>query len=212
MNRAPSGLASLFTALLASVCACLAACLLGACTTPTPPTDAYVVLLANPQGGVGQVLVQGSRGQQTLREAGYAAPLDGASPPAPVDAERFMRDFSEVLAARPRLPQHYMLYFDKGSTQPVPGSEAVLAQVLADCQQRDSAELLVVGHADALGATEVNEGLSLRRAQRVADMLMQHGLRVDSLRVSAQGQREPQSGTPPSAEVPRNRRVEITVR
>ena len=63
-----------------------------------------------------------------------------------------------------------------------------------------------------MGSAELNEGLSLQRAQAVADWLMAQGLRVAALSVAAQGKRQLQVDTPDAQAEPRNRRVEVTLR
>lgn len=182
------------------------------CATHEPPDSSYVTLLASPDGSVGKVVVLGSKGQQTLSQVHYATALDGSTTPAPVDEARFARDFGAAMAARPILPQHFVLYFQKDSTLLTPESVPLLAQIRADAQRRASAEVVIMGHADAMGRFEKNEDLSLRRAQAVAELLRQQGLHADTLSVSAHGQREPLTGTSQATPEPRNRRVEITVR
>ena len=203
--------------------ACLATCLallllglLAACANPAPPAAAvnpsYITLLANPDGSVGRVLVRGAQGEQQIAQAGFAALLDGSQAPAPVDAAAFQRDFAEAMAARPELPQHWLLYFESGSAQLGAESKGLLPSILAAVAQRASAELLIIGHADGVGSSELNQGLALQRAQAVADALKSRGLQVDLLTVASQGKRAPLVATPNDRSEARNRRVEVTVR
>lgn len=187
--------------------------LLAACASPTPPpAQSYVTLLASPDGTVGRVLVMGDKGEQLIDQANHAALLDGSTAPAPVDPKRLQRDFAEAMAARPALPQHFVLYCETGSVQLTAASLALLPQILASAAKRASADLSILGHSDTVGSAELNEGLSLRRAQAVAELLKNQGLTVDALSVSAQGKRSLLILTPNDKAEPRNRRVEITVR
>ena len=52
------------------------AALLAGCAGPR----SYVVLLPSPDGSVGQVVVQGQRGEQVLTQAQQGSALDGGAP------------------------------------------------------------------------------------------------------------------------------------
>jgi adhesin transport system outer membrane protein len=191
--------------------ALLQALVFSGCATPRSDTS-YVTLLPSPDGSVGQVLVQGARGEQLIARARDAAPLDGSAPPTPVDAARFQRDFAEALAAQPVLPAVFVLYFESGSTQFTAESQEVLPQIVRNAALRASADMSIVGHSDTLGSAELNEALSLKRAQAVADWLVSQGAKVDTLTVRALGKRQLQVATPDARDEARNRRVEVTVR
>ncbi|MGQ0708122.1 MAG: OmpA family protein [Rhodoferax sp.] len=190
-------------------CAALAWALLGLAGCAQ---KSYVVLLQDPQGGTGQVLVQGRAGQQTLRQAGYAADLDGARPPAPVDPKRFEADFAAVLAARAPLPERYVLYFEAGGTTLTAQSQVDLARILQDVRTRPVADVAVIGHTDTVGKPDANYELGLQRAQGLAEHLQQQGLQPFSLSVESHGERNPLVSTPDETDEARNRRVEVWVR
>jgi peptidoglycan-associated lipoprotein len=190
----------------------LTALLLGGCATPRPAGQSYVTLLASPDGSVGRVLITGRKGQQLLERVHFAAPLDGSAAPAPVDEDRLHRDFAEAMAARPELPQTYVLYFESGLTQPRAESQALLPQILANAARRASADLSIIGHTDSVGRAERNQDLSLQRAQAVAEWLQRQGLRADALSIESQGQEQPQVPTPNDRAEPLNRRVEVIIR
>ena len=187
-------------------------CGLTACASPPKPNPSYITLLANPDGTVGQVLVQGVRGEQRIDRAGYGMPLDGSQAPAPIDPARLQHDFSEAMAAKPQMPEHFMLYFETGSVQLTAESRATLPQILASAARRGSADMGVTGHTDRVGSNELNEGLGLRRAQAVVDVLLGQGLKVDAVTLTSQGKRAPLVATPNERPEPRNRRAEITIR
>lgn len=186
--------------------------LLGACATPAPAVPAsYVTLMASPDGSVGKVLLTGPRGTWLIEQARYAAPLDGSAAPAPVDEARFQHDFAEALAAQPLLPETFVLYFDSG-VQLSAASRAKVPAILASAARRASADMTLVGHTDTVGEGDHNEILSLQRAQWTAAWLKAQGLKVDSVTLHAQGERQLRVPTPDAQREPRNRRVEITIR
>lgn len=86
----------------------LAAALLGACASPPKP-NSYAALLENPDGSTGRIVIRGSKGEQLIDQARSGAPLDGSQPAAPVGAEKLQRDFGAALAARPPLPERFLL-------------------------------------------------------------------------------------------------------
>ncbi|MDT8989456.1 OmpA family protein [Curvibacter sp. APW13] len=188
-------------------CAAWAAVVLVGCASPS-----YVVLLEDPQGGVGKVTVRGKNGTQMIDRAMDATSLDGAKPPEPVDVRRFEADFAAVLAAQPVLPQRYLLYFQSGGAELTPESQALLATILDDVRRRPVADVSVIGHTDTVGNAEANEALGLKRAQGIAALLTEQGLQAFALSVESHGERNPLVPTPDETDEPRNRRVEISVR
>lgn len=72
-------------------------------------------------------------------------------------------------------------------------------------------DLLIVGHTDASGTTDYNQGLSQRRAIAASDYLVLQGVSVARLRTSGRGELEPIA--PNDTENGRllNRRVEIAI-
>jgi outer membrane protein OmpA-like peptidoglycan-associated protein len=189
--------------------------LLAGCATPPPPPHknmSYVTLLASPDGSVGKVLVKGPRGEQLIDQAHYGALLDGSSAAAPADEARFQKDFGVAMAARPQLPEHFFLYFESGGTQLTAASLALIPQILAEPNERATADMSIIGHSDTVGKADLNEALSLKRAQAVADLLKSRGLKVDALTVESHGERNLLVPTPDETPEPRNRRVEISIR
>ncbi len=65
-------------------------------------------------------------------------------------------------------------------------------------------EITITGHADESGTTGYNMDLSMRRARNIQKALLQSGIAGDIIKVSWQG-----SKSPVSADLSRNRRVEI---
>ena len=172
----------------------------------------YVVLLESPDGTTGQVVVKGSKGEQVIDKARQGAPLDGTAPPAPVDEAKFKRDFSEAMAARPAMPDHFLLYFESGGTRLTAESTTMLGKIIEAASKRPAVDISVIGHTDTAGKAELNESLALKRANEVAVMLKDKGLKVHALTVESHGERNLLVKTPDETPEPRNRRVEISIR
>lgn len=172
----------------------------------------YVTLLDNPDGTTGKVIVRGAQGEQVIDKSGYAAPLNGSSAAAPVDAERFKRDFAEAMAARPQLPERFLLYFESGGARLTPESMAALPKIVANAAKRPGVDVSIIGHTDTVGKAEANEALALTRARTVADLLKAQGLDVRALSIESHGERNLLVPTADEVAEPRNRRVEISIR
>jgi outer membrane protein OmpA-like peptidoglycan-associated protein len=199
-----------------AILALLATTLLLGCATPPPQQPvknlSYVALLTSPDGSVGKVLVRGNKGEQLINQANYAALLDGSAPPAPVDDETLHRDCGEAMAALPKLPEHFILYFESGGAKLTPESQLQLTEIIARAEKRATVDMSIIGHSDTVGRAEVNEALSLKRAQTVAELIKSQGLHVEALIVESHGKRNLLIATPDETPEPRNRRVEISIR
>ncbi|HEV7315026.1 OmpA family protein [Sphingopyxis sp.] len=102
-------------------------------------------------------------------------------------------------------------YFDWDSTvAPADASQSVafMAENRARCGWRS---FTVVGHTDRSGSDQYNEGLALRRARVIADMMGGAGIPADAIAVSGMGERKPRIQTVDGQRTPENRRVEVEV-
>jgi outer membrane protein OmpA-like peptidoglycan-associated protein len=191
-----------------SAAALACATLLVGCAGP----GSYVVLLPSPDGTVGKVVVQGKAGEQLLTEGQTGAKLDGSTPPFAVKTEDLQRDFGAAIAARPPLPEQFLLYFEVGGSELTAESKALLPQILERARSRKSLDLSVIGHSDTQGAAEANEDLARKRATAIAEQLRELGLADALISVESHGERNLLVATPDDTPEPRNRRVEITLR
>src|SRR3546814_20751746 len=70
------------------------------------------------------------------------------------------------------------------------------------------ANFTVVGHTDRSGPDAYNDGLALRRAHAIADMMGGAGLPAGTIAVSGMGERQPRLQTVEGQRTLENRRVE----
>lgn len=190
------------------------AALLTGCASPgqSPGPGSYVVLLPSPDGSVGRVTVQGPLGMQTLTQAQQGSALNGSTPPFAVSPEQLQRDFGAALAARPALPEQFLLYFEKGGSELTAESKTLLPLILEHALARTALDMSVIGHSDTQGKADANEALALKRAGVIAEQLRKLGLQAATLSVESHGERNLLVPTPDETAEPRNRRVEITLR
>ena len=179
---------------------------------PVKKVSSYVVLLPSPDGSVGQVVVQGARGEQVLSQAQQGALLEGNAPPFAVNKEQLDRDFGGAMAARPPLPEQFLLYFQRGSTELTAESKATLPRIMERVRERVALDMSVIGHTDTVGKANANEVLGLKRANIIARQIRQRGPKDMVLSVESNGERTPLVVTRDEVHESRNRRVEVTLR
>lgn len=178
-----------------------------------PPPD-RVVLLPEPDGKVGRVVVQTAGGERTLDAAYAAAEVvpGGRIEARTEDAAAVAQRYAAALAARPPRPVAYTVYFVSGGDTLTAESGPMVAEIKAELARRPVPEITVIGHTDRVGKLEANDALSLKRAEAMRALLVGEGLSAASIEVAGRGEREPLVPTADEVDEPRNRRVEIGIR
>lgn len=199
-----------------------AVALLGACAQKQQPVGApgpgtsVVVLPAASDGHVGAVVVRPLGGGKpvVVDKAYVEASLQDRKTvrTAAVDPKAVNETYGNTLAALPVQPQTYVVYFVEGTDELNPEAKWAVNKVVGDIAVRPSPEIAVVGHTDFIGTDQYNDNLSLQRARRVRDLLIQRGIPAKMIHAAGRGKREPLIRHPDTVAEPRNRRVEIIVR
>ena len=179
---------------------------------PLPQRADRVVLLPNPDGSVGQVVVTGRAGQQVLGAAFTGTVLTGAAPVVAIPEEQVRREFAAALEAQPQRPERFTLFFEDGSVNLTRASAAEWPQVVQRLRARQALDLTVAGHTDTSGPARLNEALALRRAQTIAQRLRASGLQDTEIAIEGFGERLLEVPTPDGTREARNRRVVISAR
>lgn len=99
--------------------------------------------------------------------------------------------------------------FATGRADINPRLRPILDQFASGLNQQQNTEVRIVGHTDNTGSDELNNRLSLDRAQSVKDYLVSRGVRSNEIQVSGRGEREPVADNSTEAGRAKNRRVEI---
>ena len=178
------------------------------------PTD-VVILIPDENGTVGKIAVHEGASIAELDSplaavnAGSEASVRNVftAPRTDVDSE-----FAGALAATPRAPVVYILYFQSGLTELDPRSRADLAAATAAAKGTSNVDISVVGHADATGSDAYNSALSLKRAQTIRNALVAASIPNDVIEIDYHGANNPLIPTRRGIPEPRNRRVEVTIR
>lgn len=175
--------------------------------------SSYVVLLPDADGTVGKVQITGVNGTNLL-ERPYQGALASASAGQTFQTsrERIQLDFADALAASPRKPVHFALYFEAGGASLTPASQQTLARVIEEIAARSVPDISITGHTDTEGDASANLQLGLERAQQVRTLLASPQLTANNVAIESHGEKNLLVPTPDNEAEPRNRRVEITVR
>lgn len=184
---------------------------------PPPPksSGSYVVLIPSPDGSVGRLIVQGKQGEQILTKAGEAVALDVAgagAAPLVVNDQQLKQDFGAATAARPPIPEQFVLYFIQGRTQLTKESEAQLPGILKRARERKALDIWLIGHTDTVGSVKRNDALGLQRAKALAKRFQQLRLKDLTMTVESYGERKLAVPTADETAEPRNRRGDVIFR
>lgn len=185
------------------------------CYVPVEAETVVVVVPSRHDGHVGAVVVTKGK-QQQLLDTAYASSRSAATGRMrqaalrPKQLEDFKKTFAAASEALPPKVTTYTLYFEFGSEDLTAESTRTLEAILSDVATRQAAEILLVGHSDAPGTIEANLALSVRRAERMRDLVIQRGIPADIVTATGLGDTDPEVAS--EVEEARNRRVEITVR
>ena len=193
--------------------------LAAACATPPkPPPPAardIIVLLPDDDGKTGAIVVTGAGVERRLDRPGQTVTVDAGSPPGlptVIPGQEVQAIAGPALAALPKPPLRFILYFEHDSAELTPESKAILENVLGMIRDRAPVDISVVGHTDTVGWKGYNYTLSMERARAVASILLGQGVDPSTLDVTSHGKDNPLVPTGDQVSEPRNRRVEITVR
>lgn len=175
-----------------------------------------VVLLSEPDGKTGQVVVSNKGGTQLLDAPKQCTKIQSAdtapTPPVILDDVKIRENFGEAISSLPLSPLHFVLYFKTGTTTLTDESRKLLSDVLPATVSRKSADVSVVGHTDRVGTQADNYQLGLERAKLVKDILVPLGIDSKYIEVASHGEDNPLMKTSDEVPEPKNRRVEVIVR
>lgn len=99
--------------------------------------------------------------------------------------------------------------FDVGRADIKPNLRPILDQFAQGLQGQPNTEVRIIGHTDSTGSDELNDRLSVQRAQATRDYLAARGVDPRQVQVAGRGEREPVADNSTEQGRARNRRVEI---
>jgi outer membrane protein OmpA-like peptidoglycan-associated protein len=118
--------------------------------------------------------------------------------------------YGSLLSSLPEPPRLISLYFKSGTTELV--DESILPALFAEVKRRPGVDVQIVGHTDTTGSGELNDKVSLKRAEQVRDYLQTLGLQGDIVSVAGRGERELKVPTADEVDEGQNRRVDVYIK
>lgn len=107
------------------------------------------------------------------------------------------------------LPQDIL--FDVDSAVVNPGLRGDLSTVASNLQSYPETSVKIVGHTDNSGGADHNQVLSERRANSVADVLLDNGVAFERIQTTGRGEDDPVASNLTEEGKAANRRVEIVI-
>lgn len=104
---------------------------------------------------------------------------------------------------------NFTVYFEKNSRTLSDEQLETLRQVIATARRGRQSRITVVGHTDAAGSADLNQALSLKRANLVSDALVAMGARREAIETSGVGAADPETSS--DVKDAKNRRVVVTL-
>lgn len=101
------------------------------------------------------------------------------------------------------------LSFDTGRADIKANMRPILDQFANGLQNQPNTEVRIIGHTDSTGSDDLNNRLSLDRAQATKQYLVARGVNPNQVVVAGRGEHEPVADNTTDAGRARNRRVEI---
>lgn len=174
------------------------------------------VLLPDPNGQVGKIIVTNPQGAQTLNQARQSVAIksktDSPGKIKTMDEAEIHSLFGKALGIQPSPPAKFLLYFKPESVQPNPESASEIPKIMHAIKDRHSMDISVNGHTDRKGEVDYNNELSFQRARRVQKMLEKAGVDPSLITTTSHGKNNPLVPTADNVPEPLNRRVEVIVR
>jgi outer membrane protein OmpA-like peptidoglycan-associated protein len=175
-----------------------------------------IVLLPDPDGQVGEVVVSNKGGTQLLTKSRHATAVKSldVSPASPVSMkeEEVFKIFGEALSAQPEPPLRFLLYFMYSTAELTEESQRQIPEILRAIETRKSKDIYIVGHTDRIGSRGSNYKLGFERVDTIKAILISKGFDPSAIEGASHGEDNPLVKTKDEVAEPRNRRVEITVR
>jgi outer membrane protein OmpA-like peptidoglycan-associated protein len=176
-------------------------------------TASTVILLPEKGGKPSAVVIETAAGNGMLNQPYQTAEANGQGSIqlAATNADAVAKRYPWLMSLRPPQERRLTVFFATAKAELTPESEAELAELLKFTDQWLGSEVAVTAHSDTTGSDELNDRLSLERAQILRERFIVRGLRAELVEAAGRGKRELLVPTADGVDEPRNRRADIVV-
>ena len=161
---------------------------------PRMPKNLFV-LLPDPDGKVGEVVVKSKKGSQVLNKAWQSTGMDNPNEipwsPEILDQNQVKKIFGKAIGAQPEPPISFILYFKMGTTELTAESPKIIPEIMAAIKSRRSNDIRIAGHTARVASEYFNRKLSFNRTKRITEILVSKGVTRSSIKISFQGESNP---------------------
>lgn len=170
------------------------------------------VLLSARESEANRALAQ-ARDAQALAEQARNEAQNAQSQMAQAQAEnqRLMGELQAAQTSRGIVLTLGDVLFDTGQSQLKAGATRPIEQIAAFLEENPERSVQVEGFTDSQGSNEYNQELSQRRADAVAQAIVQRGVAAQRVRALGYGEEFPKASNASAGSRQLNRRVEIVV-
>jgi len=170
--------------------------------------------LAEAQARMDQLNAQLEQERQARLQAEQRAAQAEADARAQAQIAQDLRNIRQLrVTQQPRglvLTLSGSVLFRSGSSDLLPSAKRRLNEV-AEALKKSQNPLVIEGHTDSQGPEELNEELSIARAEPVRDYLVDQGVDSERIRTAGQGESRPVASNKSPEGRANNRRVEIVI-
>lgn len=103
------------------------------------------------------------------------------------------------------------ILFDVGKSDLQPQAQQNIQKLTEVLERYDDMDVLIAGHTDATGSSELNHDLAQKRAKAVADYAASHGVEPSRIKIIGEGEDSPVASNDTAEGRAQNRRVEVAV-
>lgn len=108
-------------------------------------------------------------------------------------------------------PTQYLVFFDWDSAKLTSAARDIIRSAADNARRANIVSFELVGHADRSGPADYNQRLSVRRANAIADALVEMGYSKGNIALTGRGESDPLVQTGDNVREPQNRRVLLTI-
>lgn len=174
------------------------------------------VVLANNGKDHNAITINTNKGEVKLDKVGeYVSVKSPDSPPSDIknmSQSDINKRFAESLSALPQEADTFIIYFENNGLEFAEGSKEKFDNAIKSIHNRMPCTVDIIGHTDTVGSDEINQQMSLQRAEKITQLLISNGIASGLLTSKGYGEKDLLIQTADNTPEAKNRSVEIFVK